>query len=100
MEVNYTLFLKLFAYAVLTVYIGCLLMIFFYSLMQLNMLKYFLSYQKKKKEIPPPPKELPRITIQLPLYNEYYVVERLNKTLSKGISATKDPNRADHSRPT
>lgn len=77
MEVNYTLFLKLFAYAVLTVYIGCLLMIFFYSLMQLNMLKYFLSYQKKKKEIPPPPKELPRITIQLPLYNEYYVVERL-----------------------
>ena len=65
MEVNYTLFLKIFAYAVLTVYIGCLLMIFSYSLTQLNMLKYLLRYHKKKKNIPTPTIEFPRITIHL-----------------------------------
>lgn len=82
MEVNYTLILQFLAYSALVIYITCLLMIFFYSLTQLNMLKHFLRYQKKKKEIPSLPKELPHITIQLPLYNEYYVVERLLKCIT------------------
>ena len=82
MEVNYTIVFQLLAYAVLTVYIACLLMIFFYSLTQLRMLKFYLRYQKKQKEVPPLPKKLPRVTVQLPLYNEYYVVERLLKCIT------------------
>ena len=77
MEISSSIGLRLLAYTVLLIYIGCLLMIFFYSLTQLNMLRYFLRYLNQKKEIPPIPKNLPKVTIQLPIYNEFYVVERL-----------------------
>jgi cellulose synthase/poly-beta-1,6-N-acetylglucosamine synthase-like glycosyltransferase len=46
--------------------------------------RYYLVYvyMKYKDRVPPPlppldPKDLPRVTIQLPIYNEMYVVDRL-----------------------
>ena len=56
-------------------------MIFIYSLTQLNMLRYLLKHKKEKKETLLPI-QLPKVTIQLPLYNEYYVVERLLKCIT------------------
>ena len=51
------------------------------------MLRYYLRYENKKINTPDPlpslPKTLPKITIQLPLYNELYVVERLLECISK-----------------
>jgi cellulose synthase/poly-beta-1,6-N-acetylglucosamine synthase-like glycosyltransferase len=57
-------------------------MILFYSFAQLNLLFNYLSSQKKKKEDIPSFSELtdaqiPYVTIQLPVYNEMYVMERL-----------------------
>lgn len=53
--------------------------IFLYSLVQFDLI---INYIKSKKKSPSTPKELkdddlPLVTIQLPVYNEMYVVERL-----------------------
>src|SRR5690606_1933238 len=59
-------------------YFVSMLFIFLYSLSQAHLLYHFVLYQKN-----PPPletnilKDLPIVTVQLPIYNERYVVERL-----------------------
>lgn len=50
--------------------------------------RYYLSYlySKKKNNVPKPKghfKSLPKVTVQLPVYNEMYVVERLITTVCK-----------------
>ncbi len=77
MELATPLHYKIFAGLVLGLYFFCLLMIFFYSLTQLQMLRYFKRYIEKPKPQVPEIKNFPFVTIQLPIYNEYYVVERL-----------------------
>ena len=83
MEIAWAGIIKYFSFGILGIYILCLIFIFIYSLTQLNMLRYFISYQKKKKSIPSLPKNLPFVTIQLPVYNELYVVERLIECITK-----------------
>ncbi|MDA8849569.1 glycosyl transferase family 2, partial [Flavobacteriaceae bacterium] len=49
------------------------------------MLRYFLLYKKNKKTNAShinQLKELPKVTIQLPIYNEIYVIERLIHCIS------------------
>ena len=75
------------AYIIIVVYSIALLLIFCYSLAQLNLLVNYLG-QKKRNEIAPKlnlldPKEIPFVTIQLPIYNEKYVVERLLENIAK-----------------
>ncbi len=77
MEITGTLILQMLAIGVLGIYILSLTMIFLYSLTQLNMLRFYLRRLKQEKNTPSLPKNLPKVTVQLPLYNEYYVVERL-----------------------
>ena len=67
--------------AIIIIYTLALLFIFIYSLAQLGL---FFNYLKSKKheDVCPQldltnPAETPYVTIQLPLYNEMYVVERL-----------------------
>lgn len=74
-------------YAIITIYSLCLLLIFLYSLSQLQLLR---NYLKAKKEPDNSEKfdlskteETPFVTIQLPLYNELYVVERLLRNIAK-----------------
>ena len=69
------------SYIVLFIYTISILLIFFYSLAQFNLL---LNYIKSKKAIQFIEKfnflnanEIPLVTIQLPIYNEKYVIERL-----------------------
>ena len=80
MEIDLDLMLQYLSYGIFFIYIFCQLLIFIYSLTQLNMLRYFLRYEKNKATSAPLTsqfKKLPKVTIQLPLYNELYVVERL-----------------------
>ncbi len=69
------------AIALITIYILALSLIFIYSLGQLNLLFNYLEAQKKPAEDEcfdfSRPGEVPLVTLQLPLYNELYVVERL-----------------------
>ncbi|WP_052158401.1 cellulose synthase family protein [Lacinutrix jangbogonensis] len=57
-----------------------------YSLAQLNLLFNYLSAQKKQIKTPPldfnNPNEVPYVTIQLPVFNEEYVMERLLENIA------------------
>ena len=66
------------AYIIIAIYSIALILIFFYSLAQLNLLVNYLGFKKRNKEAPKfnllDPKEIPHVTIQLPIYNEEYVM--------------------------
>ncbi len=74
-------------YSVIVVYTIALLLIFMYSLTQLNLLFNYLGAQKKEDDSElfnfNNSKEIPFVTIQLPVYNEMYVMERLLDNISK-----------------
>ena len=59
-------------------YILTLILILGYSLLQFDLLILYLKNQRRRKPAPPPPPAIwPAVTIQLPLYNEPLVVDRL-----------------------
>ncbi len=64
---------------VLVLYTLALLFIFLYSIAQAHLVFRYLRDRKKIKNSPIEPKEnvYPHVTVQLPVYNELYVVERL-----------------------
>ena len=68
-------------YIVVAAYAFSLLLIFLFSLGQLNLAWHYLRKRLKEKRQPaapqPLPATLPRVTVQLPIFNEKYVVERL-----------------------
>ncbi|MGV6827830.1 MAG: glycosyltransferase [Flavobacteriales bacterium] len=68
-------------YIIITIYSIALILIFMYALAQLNLLYNYLKAQKKEdhsiKYNFANPSEIPFVTIQLPVYNELYVMKRL-----------------------
>jgi cellulose synthase/poly-beta-1,6-N-acetylglucosamine synthase-like glycosyltransferase len=71
---------------VLGMYGICLLLVFFYSILQLSLsIAYVKNKRKKIKEQQPiyDPATTPKVTIQLPMYNELYVAERIIETIAK-----------------
>jgi cellulose synthase/poly-beta-1,6-N-acetylglucosamine synthase-like glycosyltransferase len=75
------------AYIIIGIYSLALVLIFFYSLAQLNLLLNYLGFKRTHAEAPKfnllDPKEIPSVTIQLPIYNEEYVLERLLDNIAK-----------------
>ncbi|MGY0391657.1 cellulose synthase family protein [Bizionia sp. KMM 8389] len=71
----------------ITVYSLALLLIFMYALAQLNLLFNYLAAHRKVDKSPKfnlsNPSEVPFVTIQLPIFNELYVVERLLENIAK-----------------
>ncbi len=69
------------------VYTLVLSLIFFYSLAQLNLLINYIKAQKKEDTSKiydfSDPDQIPFVTIQLPVYNELYVMERLLDGIGK-----------------
>ncbi|TNE52716.1 MAG: glycosyltransferase [Bacteroidetes bacterium] len=63
----------------------CLLLVFFYSILQLSLaIVYAQNKRKKKKEALALKKDfMPRVTVQLPMFNEMYVAERIIETVAK-----------------
>lgn len=69
----------------IALYTGSLLYITLFSLLQLGLLKAYREH-KKQKEILPPLADgdyFPMVTIQLPIFNEMYVVDRLLDNITK-----------------
>ena len=71
-----------FQFLIVAVYSLCLAFIFFYSLVQLHLtILYWRAHRKKQKATIPAAAsretDWPAVTVQLPVYNERYVVERL-----------------------
>ena len=69
------------AYIITFLYSLSLLMIFLYSLSQLSLLRNYIQSKKKKNNDElfnlNIADEIPLVTVQLPVYNEKYVIERL-----------------------
>ena len=72
---------------VIIIYTISLLLIFMYALAQLNLLLNYLASKRKQDNSPTfdlsKPEETPYVTIQLPVYNEMYVMERLLDNIAK-----------------
>ena len=72
---------------IIVIYTIAILLIFMYALAQLNLLVNYLSATKKnqKEELFDlnNPDEIPFVTIQLPVYNEMYVMDRLLNNIAK-----------------
>lgn len=68
-------------YFIIVIYTIAIVLIFMYALAQLNLLYNYLSSKKKRSTCEKfdlnNPEEVPYITIQLPVFNEMYVMERL-----------------------
>ncbi|WP_144669657.1 cellulose synthase family protein [Dokdonia sp. Hel_I_53] len=68
-------------FTIIAIYTAALLIIFAYSLSQLNLLFNYLRAQRNtdgsQKFNFKDPEQIPEVTIQLPVYNELYVMERL-----------------------
>ena len=75
------------AYIIIGVYSLALVLIFLYSLSQLNLLVNYLGQRRGQKETPKfnlmDPREIPTVTVQLPIYNEKYVVGRLLENIAR-----------------
>ena len=74
-------------YFIIIVYTISLLLIFMYAAAQLNLLINYLKYKNKEDNSVKldftNPKEIPYVTIQLPVFNELYVMKRLLKNIAK-----------------
>ena len=72
-------------YEILTigVYLVIMLMLFIYSMGQLHLTFAYLKARKNKQREVPTIQKYPFVTIQLPVYNEEYVIERLIDSICK-----------------
>ncbi|MCE3295833.1 MAG: hypothetical protein K0R65_1547 [Crocinitomicaceae bacterium] len=63
---------------ILIAYGFCLILVFFYSVLQLSLAIVYAKNRKKKVEVRPlNPDFVPFVTVQLPMFNEMYVAERI-----------------------
>ena len=74
-------------YIIITLYTISLVLILLYALAQFNLLINYLKARKKQDNSPKfdfsNPNEIPYVTIQLPVFNELYVMERLLNNIAK-----------------
>ncbi len=73
------------AKVIVYIYFACLLLILFYSILQLSLA---IAYRKSKKKgdlplLPFNPGNAPKVTVQLPMFNELYVAERIIETVAQ-----------------
>jgi cellulose synthase/poly-beta-1,6-N-acetylglucosamine synthase-like glycosyltransferase len=76
----------LVAKIILIVYGTCLVLIFFYSVLQLSLSVAYARNRKRKAAEKPLPfieSEAPFVTVQLPMFNELYVAERIIETTAQ-----------------
>lgn len=79
--------MELLAVLIVVVYAMALLFIFCYSIIQLSLVINYLRNKRSLKKSNTPPiavmNAFPLVTVQLPVYNELYVVERLMEAVSR-----------------
>jgi cellulose synthase/poly-beta-1,6-N-acetylglucosamine synthase-like glycosyltransferase len=77
----------LLSYIIVIIYSVSILLLFFYSLAHFNLLLNYLKSKKAKDHAIQydfsKTDEIPFVTIQLPIYNERYVIERLLTTIAQ-----------------
>ena len=72
--------MELLSQITITLYLGVLAMLSVYGLHRYYILYLFYRYYKRRNRPEPPPlarEDYPTVTIQLPIFNEYYVAARV-----------------------
>lgn len=64
-------------FAILGLYFLTLVILAVFGVHRYVMVYFYYRYSDRRALPVPPPSKLPRVTVQLPIYNEMYVVERL-----------------------
>src|SRR5690242_11910434 len=73
-----------FDWSLLIPYFGTLIILSIYGLHRYDIIRTYFKYRKNATKDPRQPFDhLPRVTIQLPIYNERYVIERLIDEVTK-----------------
>ena len=73
-----------FVYTCALLYFLGMVFIFLYSLAQGHLLVHFFKFKKESNQVPlQVPNSWPMVTVQLPIFNELYVVERLIDAVAK-----------------
>jgi len=62
---------------VIIIFTACMAFIFLYSLVQLSLVINYKNSEKQELKQAVAPETWPHVTVQLPVYNEYYVIEGL-----------------------
>ena len=77
--------LEFFDWAIMVPYFAVLAVLSVYGLHRYETIRGYMKHRKRMREAEPPMRfvELPRVTIQLPIFNERFVVERLLEETSK-----------------
>lgn len=76
--------LSAFDWMMLVPYFGILIVLSVYGIHRYETVRRYIKYGRKLSSTPPAAfEQLPRVTIQLPLYNERFVVERLLEETSQ-----------------
>jgi len=71
---------------IIGIYFACLILVLFYSILQVTLAITYVKNKKKKKDEKLPvfdANNTPKVTIQLPMYNELYVADRIIETVAK-----------------
>src|SRR5579863_5109471 len=72
-----------FDLSILIPYFTVLIILSVYGIHRYHLTWVYLKHRKKAPKPPQNFEKLPRVTVQLPMYNERYVVERLLETVTK-----------------
>jgi cellulose synthase/poly-beta-1,6-N-acetylglucosamine synthase-like glycosyltransferase len=72
-----------FDLAILIPYFTILIILAIFGLHRYHLTRLFLKHRRKPLQPPVPFEQLPRVTVQLPIYNERYVVERLLEAITR-----------------
>jgi len=75
----------LLAKIIMIIYFACLFLVLFYTILQVTLAITYVKNKKKKKEEVLPvfdPNNTPKVTIQLPMFNELYVADRIIETVA------------------
>ncbi|MFK8061330.1 MAG: cellulose synthase family protein [Polaribacter sp.] len=87
MEFDADFFKLTLSFIVMAIYSIALILILMYSLAQLNLLINYLKSRKQEEQCPTydlsNPEEIPYVTIQLPVFNEMYVMDRLLSNIAE-----------------
>ncbi len=70
---------------ILFIYFICLVLVLFYAILQLTLAISYVRHRKDKENQKKPvydPNNTPKVTVQLPMFNELYVADRIIETVA------------------
>ncbi|MBL8151254.1 MAG: hypothetical protein JNN15_15130, partial [Blastocatellia bacterium] len=82
-NISFLYSLDTFDIVIISMYFGILFILSLYGFYRLRLVYLFLRYLHLKPKPKAEFEQLPQVTVQLPLFNEMYVVERLLKAVTE-----------------